>query len=111
MSKHTITIARDLATINHLAVAEMFGAFIDGDAEAGQLAAELVGSGSAHLELRTSFDPGSQPAHRLLLIPSDGDGEPVEVAVLGCAPTTPTPAGLEARFWFFGKLSHWQPKH
>lgn len=107
-----VSIGRDLATMSHVAAVQWFGDFIDADAEAGQLAAELVAEGSARLELRTIFDVERGQAHRLLLVPVDGDGnEPVEIAVLNCAPVEPSPAGMEARFWFFGRLSHWQPKH
>lgn len=105
-------IGRDLATISHLAALEWFGDFIDADVEAGNLAAELVGAGSARLELRTVFDPTRGPEHRLLLVPTDGDGnDPVEIAVVNGAPVEPSPAGLERRFWFFGKLGHWQINH
>lgn len=104
-------MTKDLAAISHLVATQWLADLHTQDEEAGRLALELIASGLARLELRTVFSPGRAPAHRLLLEPADGVGEPVEVAVLGCPPVEPTPAGVEARFWFYGRMSHWQRKH
>lgn len=105
-------ITRDLALATHGAAKQWLADFLDIHEEAGRLACDMLADGSARLELRTVFDPQRLPAHRLLLIPADADdGMPVEVAVLGCEPEPPTPQGLEQRFWFYGRLGHWQPKH
>lgn len=104
-------LTRDLATVCQLAATQWLGDFFDQDEEAGRLACEMVAAGSARLELVTTFDPSRGPAHRLLLLPAAGDGLPVEVVVLGCQPVEITPEGLAARFWFFGRLAHWQSKH
>lgn len=104
-------MTRDLATISQLVATQWVADLFDQDEEAGRLAVELIEQKLARLEMRTAFVPGRLPEHRLLLWPADGHGEPVEVAVLGCQPVEPTPAGLEARLWFYGRLSHWQPKH
>jgi hypothetical protein len=106
-----ITLAHDLAAVTRLAVVELAQVFIDADAEAGALLTELVATGEARLELTTTFDRQRQPTHRLLLVPTTGDGEPVEVAVAGCKPTEPTPQGVESAFWFFGRMSHWAVRH
>lgn len=104
-------MTKDLATICQLVVTQWLSDMFDQDEEAGRLACEMIDQGLARLELHTVFSQGRMPAHRLLLEPADGVGDPVEVAVLGCQPVEPTPAGLEARFWFYGRLSHWQRKH
>lgn len=106
-----VNLTRDLATVSHIAAAQWLGDFIEADAEAGHLAAELVNNGTARIELVTAFNLGQPPGHRLLLVPCDGNGEPVEVAVLNCEPVEPSAAGLEARLWFYGRLSHWQQHH
>lgn len=104
-------MTKDLATICQLVVNQWLSDMFDQDEEAGRLACEMIDQGLARLELHTVFLQGRTPAHRLLLKPADGVGDPVEVAVLGCRPVEPTPAGLETRFWFYGRLSHWQQKH
>jgi len=104
-------LTRALATVCQLAATEWLGDLFDQDEEAGRLAFEMVATGSARLELVTTFDPSRGPAHRLLLLPTAGDGLPVEVVVLGCQSVEVTPEGVAARFWFYGRLSHWQQHH
>jgi hypothetical protein len=104
-------LTKDLAAISQLVVTQWLSDMFDQDEEAGRLACDMVGQGLAHLEMRTEFLRDVAPVHRLLMLPADGNGEPVEIAVLGCQPVEPTPEGVAARMWFFGRLSHWQPKH
>ncbi len=102
----------ELSAITAQAAVDLLELFATQDAEAGALAVEMIESGTARLTLVTSFGNLSQPpGHRLLLTPSDGDGDAVELAVINCEPVTPTPEGVASRAWFFLKLSHWQPRH
>ena len=102
--------AKDLSAISIVAVSEWIALLVDEQPEVANLAADLVARGAAHVEMHTSF-LRARATHRLLLVPDDDAGAAVELFTLGCEPTVPTAEGIEARFWFFGKLSHWQPKH
>lgn len=104
------TAAKDLAAISIASASEWIAMLADQEPEVASLAADLVAQGAAHVELHTEF-LRARAAHRLLLVPDGDAGDPVELFAVGCEPTAPTPAGVESRFWFFGKLSHWQPKH
>ncbi len=93
------------------AAGELLELFATQDAEAGALAVAMIQSGTARLRLITSFNPNQPPGHRLLLAPTDGDGDAVELAVINCEPVVPTPEGVASRAWYFLQLNHWQPRH
>ncbi len=93
--------AQDLAN-------EFFQRFRAHSQEAEQLALEMIQCNQARLRLDLVLT--GEPAVRLLLEPTDCEGEPVEIANLGGQPVEPSASGLESRIWFFGRMSHWQPK-
>lgn len=101
----------DLQVSAATASMSMLAQFAREDAEAGALATELIQAGIAKLEMTTTLEANESATHRLVLRHVDDEGEPVEIAVIGCKPIVPTKEALAARIWFFGQLSHWQKKH
>jgi hypothetical protein len=87
---------------------ELFERFRAHSQEAEQLALQLIASGEARLRLSMVL-AGGNPDIELLLEPTDGDGLPVEIATT--CPVEASAEGIAERFWFFGRLGHWQPKH
>jgi hypothetical protein len=73
--------------------------------EAEQLALQMIAAGEARLRFSMVL-AGDQPGFALLLEPVKQEGVPVELAASN--PMAPSVEGLAGRFWFFGRLSHWQ---
>lgn len=89
--------------------AEFFSVFRTQDEEAQRLALEMLEHNQARLRLDLVLT--GNPSLRLLLEPTDCEGAPVEVAVIGCKAVEPSIDHLAERIWFFGRLSHWNTNH
>ncbi len=99
---HRTTIAaRELAS-------ELFQRFRAHSQEAEQVALELIQCGHARLRLEMIL-AGEEPTMRLLLEPTEEEGDAVEIAA--SRPEAPSPAGVSSRMWFFGRLKHWNRQH
>lgn len=73
--------------------------------EAEQLALQMIAAGEARLRLSIVLT-GDQPGFALVLEPLKEDGDPVDIAASNGE--EPSVEGAVRRFWFFGRLSHWQ---
>ena len=69
---------------------------------------ELIECGHARLKLEMIL-AGEEPTMRLLLEPTEDEGDAVEIAAT--RPEAPSPEGVSSRMWFFGRLSHWNGRH
>lgn len=88
-------------------VAELFDELHSQSEEAEHLSLELIRSGLARLKLELVL-AGDEPSMRLLLEPTEDEGDAVELAA--SHPSIPTQEGVFARQWFFCRLSHWNPR-
>ncbi|WP_227814324.1 hypothetical protein [Nitrogeniibacter aestuarii] len=80
--------------------------------EVSALAAEMVSTGEAVIKTEIEMPPNSPYIVRVLLVPKIEEGLAVELYTCpSSAAAVPTTRGVEDRFWFFGRLSHWQSKH
>ncbi len=99
---HRTTIAaQELAS-------ELFQRFRAHSQEAEKVALELIQCGHARLKLEMIL-AGEEPTMRLLLEPTEEEGDAVEIAA--SRPEAPSPEGVASRMWFFGRLSHWNGRH
>lgn len=101
------SMIRTTAAAQELA-SELFQRFRAHSQEAEQIALELIQCGRARLKMEMIL-AGEEPTMRLLLEPTEEEGEPVEIAA--SRPEAPSPAGVASRMWFFGRLKHWNGRH
>lgn len=101
------SMIRTTAAAQELA-SELFQRFRADHAEAEQVALELIQCGHARLKLEMVL-AGEEPTMRLLLEPTEEEGDAVEIAAT--RPEAPSPEGVASRMWFFGRLKHWNQQH
>ena len=101
------SMIRTTAAAQELA-SELFQRFRAHSQEAEQVALELIQCGHARLKLEMIL-AGEEPTMRLLLEPTEEEGDAVEIAA--SRPEAPSPEGVTTRMWFFGRLSHWNERH
>ena len=101
------SMIRTTAAAQELA-SELFQRFRSHSQEAEQVALELIQCGHARLKLEMVL-AGEEPTMRLLLEPTEDEGDAVEIAAT--RPEAPSPEGVSSRMWFFGRLSHWNGRH
>ena len=101
------SMIRTTAAAQELA-SELFQKFRAHSQEAEQVALELIQCGHARLKLEMIL-AGEEPTMRLLLEPTEEEGDAVEIAA--SRPEAPSPEGVTTRMWFFGRLSHWNERH
>ncbi|HHW65508.1 MAG TPA: hypothetical protein GX403_16445 [Rhodocyclaceae bacterium] len=101
------SMIRTTAAAQELA-SELFQRFRAHSQEAEQVALELIQCGHARLKLEMIL-AGEEPTMRLLLEPTEDEGDAVEIAA--SRPESPSPEGVSRRMWFFGRLSHWNGRH
>lgn len=88
---------------------ELFQKFRAHSQEAEQVALSLIEGGQARLKIEMTL-AGIGVQMRLLLEPVDpNDGLPIEIG--STSPIEPSAEGIAERFWFFGRLSHWNKSH